>query len=145
MNMTTRQAAGISLWWAEGTKALRDKRWKAAMSYPVEVTNTDPQIITIFLEFLRKDIGVDEGKLRAQIQIHEGDSQPELETFWSEITDIPLEQFNKTIIRPIGNKPGKSRGTCKVRFGNKTIYLKLERMWQDIVADILARETKPSC
>ena len=126
MEITTRTAVGISLWWAEGSKSRRDPRWKNAMTYPIEITNTDGKIITVFLDFLRKDIGVNEHQLKLQIQIHEGDNKKELENYWSNLTGIPKERFNKTIVRPVGNKVGKSKGTCKIRFSDKATYNKLQ-------------------
>ncbi len=138
MNLSIREIAGVSLWWAEGTKSRRDKRWKAAITYPVEVTNTDPEVMKVFLSFLRNDIGVDEGRLRVQVQIHEGDDQLLLEKYWSDVTQIPLTKFNKTIVRLVGNKQGKSRGTCKVRFSDKATHLKLASLWQDVASHILS-------
>lgn len=70
----------------------------------------------------------DEEKIAVQIQIHYGDDKLKLENYWSKITDIPKRRFNKTIVRPAGHKPGKSLGTCKVRFSDKATYLQLEKM-----------------
>lgn len=46
-------AVNLTLWWTEGTKARIDKRWKNTFNYSVEITNTDPEIITSFLSYLR--------------------------------------------------------------------------------------------
>jgi len=121
-----RQIIGTIIWWTEGTKAYRDKRRENGWIYNVDVTNTNPEIIKIFLDFFRKDIGIDENRLKLQLQIHEGDDQKILEKYWSKITKIPRKRFNKTIIRPRGNKFGKSKGTCKVRYCDKQTYAKLE-------------------
>lgn len=114
-----RAIVGLVLWWTEGTKKRRDLRRKNQWIYQVEITNTDPSIITIFLDFIRSDVGVKESKLKVQLQIHEGDNKNELEQYWSNITKIPLNRFQKTIIRPAGNKPGKTSGTCKIRYNSK--------------------------
>ena len=74
MEYSLRQVVGIIIWWTEGTKAYRDKRWKSWI-YPVDVTNTNPEIIQSFLDFLRKDIGITEMRLKLQLQIHDGDNQ----------------------------------------------------------------------
>lgn len=128
MTVKSLKTIGISIWWSEGTKSRKDKRWKNARSYPVEVTNTNPQIISVFLLFLRRVVNVPETKLTMQVQIHEGDDKEYIEDYWSRITGIPREKFNKTIIRPKGNKIGKTLGTCKVRFADKPTYLYLEDM-----------------
>jgi hypothetical protein len=128
MRYNKRQIIGLTIWWTEGTKAYRDKRWKNTWIRHVDVTNTNPKIIKLFLEFFRKDIGIDEARLKAQLQIHEGDNQKNIENYWSKNLNIPLKRFTKTIIRPIGNKIGKNMGTCKVRYSDKSVYLKLESL-----------------
>lgn len=138
MKYSPRQIAGIIIWWTEGTKAYREKRWRS-MIYPVDVTNTNPGIIRLFLDFLRKDIGINESRLKLQLQIHEGDDKNAMETYWSEITKIPTTRFNKTIVRPMGNKVGKSRGTCKVRYSDKSTYLKLENLLENVLSSFSLR------
>lgn len=131
-----RKIVGVTLWWAEGSKSRRDTRWKNARTYPIEITNTDPNIIKAFLKFLRNDIQVDEKRIHLQLQIHEGDNQKKLENFWSKQTKIPKTRFNKTIIRPTGNKIGKSMGTCKIRFADKSIYIELDNMFKSVLNEI---------
>ena len=106
--MDKRTLISLIIWWCEGTKARRDKRWKNAINCPIEVTNINPVIIKLFIDFLRKDLGIANSALKAQLQIHKSDNKLELEQFWTEISGIPLSQFNKTIIRETGNKIGKS-------------------------------------
>lgn len=57
-----------------------------------------------------------------------GDDVHAFEKYWSHITGVDLKNFNKTIIRPAGRKPGKSMGTCKVRFADKLTYQELEKL-----------------
>ncbi len=135
MVLSEREIIGLILWWAEGTKSRRDTRWKNAMTYPIELTNTNPRMIKLFLEFLRYDIRILNEKLRFQIQIHENDSKEELEKYWLRITEIPRSQMNKTIVRPIGNKIGKTKGTCKIRFVDKATYKKLEEMLEYLLSN----------
>lgn len=133
MDFTLRQVIGVILWWTEGTKSYKDKRWENTWSYTVDLTNTNVDIIKLFLEFLRKDIGVDEQRLKLQLQIHEGDNQAKLETYWSRVTQIPLQRFTKTTIRPKGKKVGKSMGTCKVRYSDKPTYMKIHFLLHKIL------------
>ena len=116
--------------WCEGTKARKDKRWKNAILSPIEVINSNPRLVKIFLDFLRFDLGVNPIKIKGQLQIHQGDNQEELKMFWSTYLSLPQSQFNKTIIRPIGNKLGKNNGTFKLRLYNKKLYHVLEQMLQ---------------
>jgi hypothetical protein len=128
-----RRIIGVILWWAEGTKSRRDKRWKNAVSYPVEITSTDPLVIKLFLEFIRKDLKIDESRLRVQLQIHENDNFYELESYWAEICSITKDKFQKTIIRPVGKKAGKTKGTCKIRYSDKETYLKVKGILEQVL------------
>ncbi len=134
MKYSRREIAGVILWWAEGTKARKDRRWKNTWTYHVDFTNTDAKMIKIFLDFLRFDIGVQEERLKLQLQIHDGDNQETLEKFWSELTEIPRNRFTKTIVRNKGRKIGKNRGTCKIRYCDKLTYLKLSQMLNDVLS-----------
>lgn len=125
--MDRRKIIALTIWWCEGTKPRRDYRWKNAYLYPIEVINTDPKIVKVFLDYLRDDLKVLNTKLHGQIQIHEGDNQDHIETFWSKTLNIPRKQFNKTIVRKKGNKPGKNKGTFKLRIYDKILYIKLKR------------------
>lgn len=136
MEYNLRQIVGIILWWAEGTKAYKDKRWNNTWVCNVDVTNTNPNIIKIFLDFLRKDIGINESRLKIQLQTHQGDDQEKIEAYWSNITNIPRQRFTKTIIRPKGNKVGKSNGTCKIRYSDKSVYLKLENLLKNTLQNL---------
>ena len=68
MKYSKRQIVGIILWWTEGTKATKDKRFKNTWNYTVDMTNTDSRIIKLFLEFLRKDIKIDETRLKSEFE-----------------------------------------------------------------------------
>ncbi|MDP2598637.1 MAG: hypothetical protein Q8P49_02290 [Candidatus Liptonbacteria bacterium] len=137
MRYSVRQIVGSIIWWTEGTKAYKDKRWKNVWVSHVDVTNTNPEIIKSFLEFLRNDIGIEEQRLKLQLQIHEGDDRDDLESYWSKETKIPKGRFTKTIVRPKGNKHGKSKGTCKVRYSDKETYNKIKKLTQEILSSIV--------
>ena len=125
---TKLQTIALTIWMCEGTKQRKDKRWKNAYLHAIEVTNTDPVIIKIFINYLRRNLRVPNGKLHGQVQIHEGDNKRELESFWSKVTNIPIAQFNKTIIRKRGNKQGKTKGTFKIRMYDKAIFEQLQKL-----------------
>jgi hypothetical protein len=128
------KVVGSILWWAEGSKSRHDKRWKKAVSYPIEITNTDPAIIKLFLSYITEIVCIPEDKIRVQVQVHANDDVQQLEKFWSHTTGIPISRFNKTIIRPVGNKPNKSKGTCKIRCYDKGYYGKIAFDLQEVLS-----------
>jgi hypothetical protein len=78
------------LYWAEGGK-FTDNR--------LEFTNSDPVMIKFYLKSLRKGFRIDETKLRANIHLHEYHNEEIQKKFWSEVTNIPLSQFNKSFLK----------------------------------------------
>lgn len=134
--MKLRKLIALIIWWCEGTKPRKDKRWKNSILTPIEITNSDPKIIKIFLDFLIKDLNYPIRKIKGQLQIHEGDNKEAYEVFWANITGIPLNQFNKTIIRNKGNKPNKNKGTFKIRLYDKILYTKLKLMLDDYLKNM---------
>jgi hypothetical protein len=125
--MNIRQIIALTIWWCEGTKPRRDFRWKNSVIKPIEIINTDFRIVKIFLDYLTKDKKIPIEKIKGQIQIHEGDNIQFVEDYWEEKLSLPKKQFNKTIVRPKGNKVGKNYGTFKLRLYDTLLYDKLEK------------------
>ena len=75
--------AGTALYAGEGAK--RDGE--------VRFTNTDPRMVLLFCAWLRHFFEVDEGRLRARLYLHEGLDLAEATAFWSQLIDIPQDQF----------------------------------------------------
>ena len=134
--MLKRRLIALILWWCEGTKIRRDKRWKDSYVYATEITNTNPEIIKIFVDFLTNDLNIAINKLKGQVQIHQGDDQVKYELYWSNYLGLPLNQFNKTIIRPMGSRYRENHGTFKLRTYGKDLYLKLQKMLDSELKDI---------
>lgn len=99
-----RRTIGLVMYWAEGTKKNGTGRYKGRKRRVldrVEITNSDPTFISVFLNFLRESYSIDEKKLRARTPIHQTQIEKlmEIEEFWSSLTGIPIAQFNKPTIR----------------------------------------------
>lgn len=139
--MDRRKLMALVIWWCEGTKPRRDKRWKNSYYCPIEVINCDPKLVRIFADYLREDLGIPNQRLRGQIQIHEGDNQQEIEQYWVNAIGISQDQLNKTIIRKKGNKIGKNKGTFKLRLYGKALYEKLKSSLEDELRIISGRSS----
>lgn len=79
--------AGIALYWAEGFK--KDKRLGFA--------NSDPTMIRLFLKWLVHSCNVPKKhiRLRVGLNISHKHRIHEVEKYWSNITEIPITQFQK--------------------------------------------------
>ncbi|MDP2966976.1 MAG: hypothetical protein Q8N87_01010 [bacterium] len=101
---------GIGLFLGEGTK--RNK-------FNVTLANSNPEILRLFLKFLREICGVNETKIKAALNIFDDVNLTQALNFWSKVTNIPLSRFGKTMVR-------KSRGGTyknKSLYGTLTIYV----------------------
>jgi|SRR5579884_3861143 len=100
------------LYWAEGTK--HDKGG-------LVFTNTDPKLAKLFLELLRKTCEIDESRLRIRLHLHYYHKKTDTINFWSDLLQIPKEQFQSTYIKK--RSRGKSyrknfMGICFIKYGD---------------------------
>jgi hypothetical protein len=78
-------AAGAALYAGEGAKA--DGTLKFA--------NSSPDMISFFCHWLRTFFDIDESRLRVQLYLHQGLDLDAANRFWSDLTAIPISQFQK--------------------------------------------------
>lgn len=122
---------GAILYSCEGTKLRKDKRRKNDVyHWVIEFTNSDLRLVKLFVEFLRSVIKIDESRLKGQLFIYDDLKKDLLEKKWSEITHIPLGNFNKTIIFKSKNERYKPNpnGTFKIRYHSKAAFKKLDSL-----------------
>lgn len=92
-----------ALYWGEGTKK------------DFGLSNTDPNLIKIFVSGLRQVLGVTDDRLGISVRIYEDLDKDKCLTFWSAIVGIPKDRFVGVNIL-IGKKKGKlPYGMCRVR------------------------------
>ena len=116
--------AGIMLYWAEGAKR-GDK-------YVLDLANSDPLMIRIYLRFLREICGIQEKRLRVYLYCFANQNVTDLISFWSRTTHIPSRQFTKPYIQKNFREEKKGRmafGLVHIRYADKKLYALRER-WQ---------------
>jgi len=117
-------AAGLSIFAAEGSNKFRvDGRAKE-----VEVVNSNPAIINTFIKFLEM-LGFPKSKLRARIELtisqeeNTSDKMNKCIKFWSDITGIAINQFNKPIVKRSNTRRRKSEfGSLIVLFFSAPLW-----------------------
>lgn len=123
------------LYACEGTKARKDNRYDRLI-YSIELTNSDPKIIKIFSHFLDEIIAIDKNRVRGQLFIYPDLDETKLTRFWSEISGIPVSQFQKTILQKSNNRFKSSPyGTFKIRYSSKKDFIKLQNIIDDVWRD----------
>jgi hypothetical protein len=106
--------AGTMLYWAEGT--LRGNT--------VDFANSNPNMVELFLMFLRQVCGIDEQRLRLYLYAYPQHDVTNIKSFWSKVTGISLEQFTKPHINLNGSNPSTRRlpyGVVHVRYNDKKL------------------------
>lgn len=111
--------AGAVLYWAEGFK--KDSRLGFA--------NSDPEMIKFFLTWLTKSCQVPKEsiRLRVGLNISHKNRIKEVEKYWSDLTKIPLNQFQKPFFQKFVwkkefPKPEEYFGVLRIR-ANKQLAL----------------------
>lgn len=93
--------AGAIAYWCEGAR-----RKPHNPAERVIFTNSDPALIAFFLRFLGT-AGVDAGRLRFRVHIHETADVAAAESFWLEVTGASRDQFYRTSLKR--HRPRTSR------------------------------------
>lgn len=92
-----------ALYWAEGNKK------------DFILTNTDPDLIRVFVSCLRNVLKLSDERIRISLRLYEDLNKEKSLNFWSKVVGIPKEKFLSVNILP-GKKKGKLEyGMCRVR------------------------------
>ncbi|MGW1544966.1 hypothetical protein ACWCPM_32905 [Streptomyces sp. NPDC002309] len=132
---------GVGLYWAEGAKSKPHSRRER-----ITFVNSDPNMITVFLAWLRL-LRVDPENLRFAVQIHESADVTAAERFWASHVDIEPTALMKTTLKkhnPSTNRKntgGDYHGCLRVDVrGGADLYRRVEGWWYGIVGAATAHD-----
>ncbi|MSU54773.1 MAG: hypothetical protein EXS48_03015 [Candidatus Staskawiczbacteria bacterium] len=114
--------AGVLLYWGEGAK-LRGE------NCAVDFANSNPEMIKVFVKFLREICNVNERKLRVYLYCHSNQSIETLLNYWYNITSIPLNQFTKPYVRKDffqGKNEKMKYGMVHIRYADKKLLFQID-------------------
>lgn len=113
---------GIALYWAEGFK--KDNLAGFA--------NTDPEMVKFILSWIIQSLNIPTEQIKLRIGLNESHISriQEVETYWSNVTGIPLSQFQKPFFQKVAWKksyehPEDYFGTIRIRIAKSTDLLRL--------------------
>ena len=96
--------------------------------------SSDPRIITLFIELLKKCFTFDLEKVRCTVQCRADQNIESLETYWKSVTKIPKRLFYKTRVDPrTKGKPTEDKnymGVLRVDYLNTRVQIDLETLAQ---------------
>ena len=124
LNKRERLLIGIALYWAEGSKK----------SQQVHICNSDPRMINFMIRWLSEFFDIKENELRLWVGINivHKVRDGQVKKYWSDITGISLNRFNKTSFKKVKNK--KVYLNHKEHFGTLNIrVLKPSRIYYKIL------------
>jgi transcriptional regulator with XRE-family HTH domain len=111
--------AGTALYAGEGAKT----------DGVVKFTNSDPQMVALFLQWLRRFFTPDESRLRLRLYLHQGLDLDAACRSWSSLTGIPVTQFQ----RPHRAVPDPSIRRSKHPMGCATVAYSCSRTHRAIM------------
>ena len=79
---------GATLYWAEGSKQKAHN-----ISQGVIFTNSDSNMIRLFLVFVRKILSVNNNDIKFELYIHKGNDVEKAKRYWSQILNQPIDSF----------------------------------------------------
>ena len=126
--------AGVMLYWAEGTRLPTGYK-----KYQLAFTNSEPNILEVYCNFLRRYFSNIELVLRVALFIYEDIDESDAKSFWSKRLKIPLGQFIKTQVLPSRSMLTKTKlryGTCCVYINSKDYCCTME-MWIDMLNGVM--------
>ncbi len=108
------------IYWCEGSKT------KSLVGF----TNSDPQLIRLFLCLLRKSFTLDERKFRVVVHIHDYHDDDTQKSFWSNVTNVPVCQFTKSYLKQHTGKVRRQdyQGCISVRYYDALIAKQLQAL-----------------
>lgn len=125
--------AGIMLYWTEGAKLNLERR-----AVIVDFANSNPEMVQLFLKFLRQICGVDEKRLRVLLYCYANQDIEGLKKFWRKATNISLMQFTKPYIRKdfLPDKKDKMKyGLVHIRYCDKKLLMQIEDWIKEYLKD----------
>lgn len=122
---------GVSLYWAEGYKRPIFVNGKIKTHHPVSLSNSDPELVKIFLRFLREVCNINEEKIKGEVRVYEHHNEAYLLNFWNQTTNIPFSRL-KTIKNGVSISSQRLRpynvlpyGTIQIRVNSTQLYHKI--------------------
>ncbi|MFJ4914425.1 MULTISPECIES: hypothetical protein [unclassified Streptomyces] len=126
--------AGVTLYWAEGTKDKPHSRRES-----LQFINSDPNVVKLYLNWLGL-LGVAAERLHLRVSIHETADVAGAEEFWADLTGVPRACFKRATLKkhtPKTNRKntGATYRGCLVIYTTKSadLYRRVEGAWYGIV------------
>jgi predicted transcriptional regulator len=130
LNSCTALVSCALMYWCEGSKSKNDAEFT--------FTNAEPLLVQGFLSLLRMSLPLNESKFRVKMHLHKYHDESAQKKFWSEVTRIPIVQFQNTYWKKNSEfniKPGY-QGCVHVRYHDVTVARKISAVARNFLKSI---------
>jgi transcriptional regulator with XRE-family HTH domain len=119
---------GVMLYWAEGDKGSKNC---------ARLSNSDPDLLRVFVEFLRTHLAVPDDKLRVTCHLFADhlERQFEIEQFWLDLLDLPRSCLCKSFVN-VYSKYSQKKRQNKLPYGTTRVSVSSTRVVQSIYGSI---------
>ncbi|MBA2643261.1 MAG: hypothetical protein H0U82_10080 [Actinobacteria bacterium] len=120
--------AGAMLYWAEGDKGSRNS---------ARLTNSDPDLLVMFVRFLRTYFELPNEKLRVTCNLFADhlDRQVEIEQFWLDLLELPRTCLCKSSVN-VYSKYSQKKRRNKLPYGTTRVGVNSTQVVQSIYGSI---------
>ncbi len=118
----------LSLYWAEGNKKTEH----------FQFTNSDPYAIKAIMRWLVKICKIPKDEIKFRLYMHRIYAHENCEKFWSEVTGIPISNFQKTIFKLTPHKIKKNikyKGCVQLRVLKSAFYWRVMGWIQKLIKE----------
>ncbi len=121
--------AALMLYYGEGAKTNKT----------VDFANSDPQMLKIFLKFLRKICRVNEKRLRFYLYCFSNQNSEKLIEFWCKTLKVKRESFTKPYIRDFNDKNTRTMayGVLHIRYSDLRLLNKILLLNSKLVKELV--------
>ncbi len=112
LSKETYRLIGAFIYWGEGDK-----------TKGLGLSNSDPNLILFMVKWFEKVFGINPRHIKAWLNIYPQQNERDIKQFWSQLTDIPLENFGKSYVKPLSKNYKKNNlyyGTIKIQISKGT-------------------------
>ena len=110
----------------------------------VSMANTNPVLLRIYIAWLRSEFDIDETRLRAKLYLHEGLDLEASTIYWSNVLDIPQNQFRKSY-RAVNDRSRRNvkhiHGCATVLYSCTTTHRRVMAMIEAITFPFAIRDS----
>ena len=111
--------AGVFLYWGEGAKG----------HGLISISNTDPRVVRFAQYWMTKSLSIPKNMIKVNLHLYKDMDIEQTIHFWSNILDIPKNQFRKPYIKKTSREgltyKSFGHGTCRLYAGNTAMSEKV--------------------